>query len=94
MTLMPRPLALAKLLALGPMTRSPLVHVCGWGEAELMRVIAFSVKAGLICQRYEKNAVWYCAGPSKRNRKKFARDGNNTPIPAEYSYNCYQLKGN
>lgn len=72
--LLPRPIALAKLLALGPMNHFDLLLACGWPSAEFSRVAREASQAGLITWSHKGRARWYCAGVS--TRKKFGRIDN------------------
>lgn len=72
--LLPRPIALAKLLALGPMNHFDLLLTCGWPIDEFSRVARDANKAGLITWAHKGRARWYCIGVS--TRKKFAQNDN------------------
>lgn len=72
--LLPRPIALAKLLALGPMNHFDLLLTCGWPSAEFSRVTREAREAGLITWAHKGKARWYCTGVSMR--KKFTQNDN------------------
>lgn len=86
--LLPRTIALAKLLALGSMAHAELKAVCGWADEEFMRVVLQANREGLVTWTHWRSTRWYSAGKSLRrsgarrrfaDAKKFARHGNKTP---------------
>jgi hypothetical protein len=74
--LMPRPLALAKLLALGDMHHAELPLVCGWKDDEFRTAVSNARAAGLIRRYFRNHVVWFTVRGAAP--KKFAVDGNNT----------------
>jgi hypothetical protein len=57
--LLPRPVALAKLLALEPMTEAELLRVCGWPAPELKAVIRSAAQEKLITWINGGNRRWF-----------------------------------
>lgn len=58
-TLMPRPLALAKLLALGDLPRSELAVICGWPAEEFRQAVHAAQVGGLIRRFHHRHERWY-----------------------------------
>lgn len=67
--LIPRPVALAKLLELGDMPHTELAIVCGWPSDELTRAAVAANRAGLVTWGNAGGTRWYRAGASERRAR-------------------------
>ncbi|VTU38386.1 hypothetical protein H4CHR_04412 [Variovorax sp. PBS-H4] len=66
--LLPRPVALAKLLEHGPMRHTEAVLCCGWGWEGFRHVAHQALEAKLVTFANIGGTRVYRAGPSKRRR--------------------------
>ena len=64
--LIPRPLALAKLLALGDMHHTELQLVCGWSADDYRRAINAARAAGLIRRSFRNHVLWFTVTGAKK----------------------------
>lgn len=67
--LIPRPQALAKLFALGPMPHAQAVACCGWGWEGFKRAAREATEAGLITFAHRGGTRVYRAGTATRRRR-------------------------